>query len=63
MNSAPNRDRIIRDHAHCAQCSAYVIRAGGDRVAKVYPKHKRIGNPHHGQVKPRGQHAYRKGLA
>lgn len=63
MNSSPNRERVLRECAHCAQCNPYVWRVVGGRMRRDYSLRHRIGNPHHGQVKLRGIHAHRKGMS
>lgn len=64
MQTSPNRDRAMRSGCHCAQCSPWILRsAGDDRRCDYQPVGKRIGNvARHGKAKPKGQHAYRRGL-
>jgi hypothetical protein len=65
MNAAPNRVRLLRDGSHCHCCSTWEIRVyDGEMVRdKAHATPYRIGRPRHrDRAKPKGQHAYRRGL-
>lgn len=65
MQHSPSRVRLLLDGRHCHCCSVWEVRVyDGEAVKdKAHLAWYRVGNrPRHGRSKPKGQHAYRRGL-